>query len=280
MFNTVMSVPIENPPNPTTTSAPNHSGSKNVLPIVQGKGGGTELNATAVLLGDFSVSAPRPAVKRPASASGITEAAVSADTTVILPRRDSLQKATAELTDEDLFTRVANGQREFLGVLVERHETPLFSLLVHMTGGDRSRADDLFQETFLRAVQSAASFDPTKRFKAWISTIAVNLVRDDARRKKRRSEVHHDDDEERGPKTLPSRGESPEASATRNDEARKIKRILQELTEKEREVVLLHFYEDMTLVETAEALEIPVGTVKSRLHGALTRLKGLLEHNA
>jgi RNA polymerase sigma-70 factor (ECF subfamily) len=239
--------------------------------MVQGTGD-KDLNASAVLLGDFQVSAARPAAKREA------DPVVSGNTTVILQRRDSLQKATAEMTDEELFQRVVTGQREYLGVLVERYENSLFSLLVHMTGGDRSHADDLFQETFLRAVQSGASFDPTKRFKAWISTIAVNLVRDDARRKKRRSEVHHDDDEERGPKTLPAKGEGPEAQALRNDEARKIKRILQELTEKEREVVLLHFYEDMTLVETAEALAIPVGTVKSRLHGALTRLKGLLEH--
>ena len=192
---------------------------------------------------------------------------------------DSTPIGTPLQTDEELFQKVALGRRECLGELVERYEQPLFSLLLHLTGGDRSRADDLFQETFLRAVQAAASFDPSKRFKAWINTIAVNLVRDDARRRKRRGEVHHDDDPERGPSVLPSHAEGPAASAARNDEAAMLKRTLKELTEKEREVVLLHFYDGMTLLETSEALEIPLGTVKSRLHGALTRLKGLLEQD-
>ncbi|MCW8132697.1 MAG: RNA polymerase sigma factor [Planctomycetota bacterium] len=170
------------------------------------------------------------------------------------------------------------GNRARLGTLVRRHEQSLFALLVRLTGGDAHRADDLFQETFLRAVRSAQTFDASKRFRPWLTAIAVNLVRDDARKRKLRGEVALEtEDGEHLHGVAVDPGESPAEQAQRGDEASQVKASLKRLTEKEREVVLLHFYNGMTLVEVAAALEVPVGTVKSRLHGALTRLKGLLD---
>lgn len=183
----------------------------------------------------------------------------------------------AEPSDEELFLKVRAGDRACLGVLVRRYQHGLFALLVRMTGGDAHRADDLFQETFLRAVRSAATFDASKRFRPWLTAIAVNLVRDDARKRKLRGEVAleaEDGEQLQGVAVDPEI--SPAERAERNDEASQVQASLKNLTEKEREVVLLHFYDGMTLVQVADALEIPVGTVKSRLHGALTRLKGLL----
>lgn len=186
--------------------------------------------------------------------------------------------AESEPSDEELFLEVRAGNRARLAMLVRRYEHGLFGLLVRLTGGDTHRADDLFQETFLRAVRSAATFDASKRFRPWLTAIAVNLVRDDARKRKMRGEVALDsEDVENLQGVALDPGETPAESAQRGDEASIVKASLQKLTEKEREVVLLHFYNGMTLVEVASALEIPVGTVKSRLHGALTRLKGLLD---
>lgn len=179
-------------------------------------------------------------------------------------------------SDEELFLRVRTGDREGLAALVRRYESGLFALLVRMTGGDTHRADDLFQETFLRAVRAAGTFETGKPFRPWLTAIAVNLVRDDARKRKLRGEVALDGGADDASRVPESPGETPEASAAREDEAAGVRRALGRLTEKEREVVLLHFYDGMTLAEAAAALEIPLGTVKSRLHGALVRLKAFL----
>ena len=180
-------------------------------------------------------------------------------------------------TDEALFARVRSGDRESLSMLVQRHEASLFGLLVRLTGGDRSRADDLFQETFLRAIRAAKTFDPNKMFRPWITAIAVNLFRDEARKRRNRGEVNIGGDEKDSPVGQPTAGvEAPNAAAEREDEATRVNAALKHLTVKERSVILLHFYDHMTLAEVAETLSIPVGTVKSRLHSALTRLKEIL----
>jgi RNA polymerase sigma-70 factor (ECF subfamily) len=177
-----------------------------------------------------------------------------------------------EVSDEELFRR---GDRESLAVLVRRHQTTLFNLLVHVTGGDSSLADDLFQETFVRAVRGAKTFDSTKSFRAWLTAIALNLVRDEVRKRKSRSEValNEEQTEERANPVAP---DLPLVSMEQMDEAQRVRGALVQLTDKEREVVLLHFYEGLTLVEAADVLNVPIGTAKSRLHGALVRLKALL----
>lgn len=187
-----------------------------------------------------------------------------------------------ELADEALFEKSLGGDREALGQLISRYEKSLFGLLVKMSNGDRHRADDFFQETFLHAMRAAGTFNQKMNFKPWITAIAVNLIRDDARKRKVRGEVtldrsSSDDDAPRVAEPV-SGGENPGEIAERRDEENYLRRALQNLTQLEREVVLLHFYNGMTLAESALTLGVPLGTVKSRLHAALTRLNGLLEH--
>ncbi len=188
----------------------------------------------------------------------------------------------AEPADETLFDQALQGDREALGQLITRYEKTLFGLLVRMTGGDRHRADDLFQETFLHAMRAAATFNRKMQFKPWITAIAVNLIRDEARKRKVRGEVtldgssRGDEDQMRVAEPV-SDGETPGEHAERKDEENYLRRALQKLTDLEREVVLLHFYNSMTLADTAAVLGVPLGTVKSRLHAALTRLNGMLE---
>lgn len=182
-------------------------------------------------------------------------------------------------SDEALFERAAKGDRGALGELIGRYEDFLYGLLVKMTGGDEHRAEDFFQDTFLHAMRSAGTFDKKKAFKPWIAAIALNLVRDDARKRKVRSEVTLDAGtaDEEGLRIDPvSSVEDPGTNAERQDEDAKVHRALNRLTELEREVVLLHFFNSMTLQETADALSAPLGTIKSRLHAALTRLSGML----
>jgi RNA polymerase sigma-70 factor (ECF subfamily) len=185
-------------------------------------------------------------------------------------------------SDEAIFLKARGGDRNALGELVARYERSLFGLLVRLTSGDKHRAEDMFQETFLHAMRAAETFKGGRQFKPWITAIAVNLVRDDARKRKVRGEVALEtgaaDPEENRAAMLEAvdAKECPSQSAERRDEESVVHRAMQRLTELEREVVLLHFFQGMTLVETAESLTVPVGTVKSRLHAALTRMATML----
>src|SRR5258708_40056428 len=153
---------------------------------------------------------------------------------------------------------------------------------MRMSSGDSYRADDLFQETFLHAMRASKTFDRKLQFKPWLTAIAVNLVRDDARKRKVRCEVelaqpNRQNDERMSTPEPVAPGENPDEVATRKDSEIYVRRALTHLTALEREVVLLHFYNGMTLEDTASILGAPVGTIKSRLHGALQRLWGILE---
>ena len=218
----------------------------------------------------------------------MTSAAVAFNASALVPAIDTPGVARLKLvapvqsasrSDEDLFEQAAKGDREALGNLIGRYEDFLFGLLVRLAGGDEHRAEDFFQDTFLNAMRASATFDTKKAFKPWITAIAVNLVRDDARKRKVRSEVGldtsgPDDDRERiDPVSL---NEDPGIAAERRDEEEKVRRALNRLTALEREVVLLHFFNNLTLQETASALSAPLGTIKSRLHAALQRLNGML----
>jgi RNA polymerase sigma-70 factor (ECF subfamily) len=216
-----------------------------------------------------AVNAPAAALTVPPLLTGFRAA----------PRADT--RAAAAPTDEALFEAAGRGDREALGALIERHEKPLFALLVRLAGGDTHRAEDIFQDTFLHAMRAAETFKPRMSFKPWLTAIAVNLVRDDARRRRVRSEVALDGSvEDEGQFRLAepvSGGEGPGQRAERHDQEDQVRRALGRLTELEREVVLLHFFDGMTLTDSATALEVPVGTVKSRLHAALKRLSRALE---
>ena len=204
-----------------------------------------------------------------------------ADLASVLVRPAPVREVKNEVpTDEALFAQARNGDRAALEPLIGRYEKALFGLLVRLTNGDRHRAEDLFQETFLHVMRAAATFKGSRPFKPWLMAIAVNLVRDDARKRKVRGEVGLDsgssEDEPGFPETAAA-GENPGETASRRDQEAQVRASLTRLTLLEREVVLLHFFSNLTLVETAQSLCVPLGTVKSRLHAALSRLSGLLE---
>ena len=196
------------------------------------------------------------------------------------PRARESAAVAQDHSDEKLFLLAGGGDRDALGQLVRRYEKPLFGLLVRLTNGDWHRADDFFQETFLHAMRAVRTFKAHKQFKPWLVAIAVNLVRDEARKRKAHGEVGLESTKgtEAGAQwpELVAAGDGPADSALRRDEAEQVQKALGGLTDLEREVVLLHFYNSLTLQETAEALAVPLGTVKSRLHAALMRLSTML----
>jgi RNA polymerase sigma-70 factor (ECF subfamily) len=164
-------------------------------------------------------------------------------------------------TDEDLIGAVARGDEEALREIIGRWERPLHRFLWRHTGG--RDVDDLFQETWLRAVRAAPRFDPRRRFSTWLFQIAVNLCRDWHRR--------------RPPEPVDTAGLEDTGSdgTARVEAALDARRLLAALPEAQRSAVLLRYYHDLGEEEAAEILGCPRGTVKSRLHNALARLTAL-----
>jgi RNA polymerase sigma-70 factor (ECF subfamily) len=164
-------------------------------------------------------------------------------------------------SDEDLMRRVATGDAQAFETLCRRYERPLHQFLWRHLGG--RDVDDLHQETWLRVARAAARFDPRRRFSTWLFQIAVNLCRDWHRRA---PPEPHD------PDTL--EGVAPDAHA-RSGAALDAERLLATLPEPHRAAVLLRYYHDLPEEEVAAILGVPRGTVKSRLHTAMTSLKAL-----
>lgn len=181
-------------------------------------------------------------------------------------------------TDEQLMWRVqtANDYRAFTQ-LVQRWEDPIRRLCVRLLG-DVHLGEDLSQETFLRLFRKRGAFLPGSKFSTWLWRLALNLCYDELRRRQRRGESGF----EETPDSLslvetaePALG--PDAQAAQNEEGEAVRRALLQLREIHRTVLVLRHYEGLKLREIAEVLQVPEGTVCSRLAEALTRLAHLLK---
>ncbi len=124
-------------------------------------------------------------------------------------------------------------------------------------------ADDLYQETWLRAFSRFSTYDTSMPFEPWITRICVNIFRDVLRRRKRERICDADDNYDI----------SESVSDSRQEDMRHIRDAVDRLPEKLRTAVILFYFHDMSEKQTAEALGIPVGTVKSRLSKAKKLLR-------
>jgi RNA polymerase sigma-70 factor (ECF subfamily) len=154
---------------------------------------------------------------------------------------------------------------------------PLFPKLYNFAQwltGDRSEAEDLVQETYLKALKGFTSFEQGTNFRAWMYRILRNTFLTSRTGLKTRATVSLDDEED--PITQPATAETPESVllATANRQA--IENALEELPVKFREIVLLCDVEEMSYQELADTLAIPVGTVMSRLSRARRAMRELL----
>ncbi len=177
------------------------------------------------------------------------------------------------LSDEQLASRMYSGNEKAARELLDRFKRPLYSLLYRLTR-NKADADELFQETFTRALRARSSYDSRKKFRPWLFAIALNLARDFARRsaKIQAPKVTHNGEI---PETLQARGvqsDTPE----RIGREQMITRALEKLPVEQRDVVILRYFHGFDESEISHAMDIPKGTVKSRLHHAIRRMHSFL----
>jgi RNA polymerase sigma-70 factor, ECF subfamily len=185
-------------------------------------------------------------------------------------------------SDEELLTRLQEGQREVFGVLVRRYQRELYGYLRRYLG-DADLADDVFQATFLQVYVKIGQYEPGRAARPWLYTIATHQAIDAMRRAGRKSMVsleqassETDNGEVRSLiEMLEARETSPVDQAESHERALLIRATVDKLPEFLRSVVILAYYQGLKYREVADILEVPVGTVKSRLHTALLKLQEL-----
>ncbi|MBL8963040.1 MAG: sigma-70 family RNA polymerase sigma factor [Phycisphaeraceae bacterium] len=182
-------------------------------------------------------------------------------------------------TDERLIERVRSGDRPAFRTLIERYEVELLNFLVRLVG-ERSAAEDVFQETFLQVYQSLGTFDLERTFRPWLFTIAANKGRDYLRKKGRQRTVDLSAPVFSGANGEDGAGATfvdlmridlpgPNEALDTKERERRVQEAVQSLPLALREILLLSYFQRLSYAQIAEELGIPLGTVKSRLHAAV-----------
>lgn len=167
------------------------------------------------------------------------------------------------------------GDERAFEVLADRYRVELFHYLARLVN-NKASADDLFQETFLQVHLSADRFDTSRRFRPWLFTIATNKARDLLRKNNMRSTVSlarpvsADDDQERDLiDFMEVKVPQPDESLEQAEIAERVRGVVDGLPSHLRETLLLAYFHQFSYQQIAEMLQIPIGTVKSRLHTAV-----------
>lgn len=175
---------------------------------------------------------------------------------------DSVRVSSHE--ELDWLHQARQGDADAFALLVERYLGRVYNLCLRYLG-DAQEAEDITQETFLRAYQHLWNYDPRRPFWVWLRTIAVRLCIDRLRR--RRPQVRLD--------TLPFQGSwfreeapLPEERMLQAEQQERLYRLVQQLPPVDRALVVLHYWEGLSYQELAETLNLTVSAVKSRLFRA------------
>ena len=177
-------------------------------------------------------------------------------------------------TDEELLAAHIDGDASAFQDLMGRYKNDLLHFLIRFVGSTAA-AEDVFQETFLQIHISAETFDPSRRFKPWLFTIAANKGRDWHRKHSKRTvlslsqEIGGDGEGTRFIDLMEADQELPDAKLLDSEQKDSIRKAVDELPSHLREILLLSYFQQMSYVQIADSLQIPLGTVKSRLHSAV-----------
>ncbi len=204
----------------------------------------------------------------PSSSKDVTEAG------------EAVQPA-GEFTDKELVDQAAGGDLNAFSLLVKRYQNPVYALLYNLSQKAET-ADDLTQQTFIKAWRSLAGFEQRSAFSTWIYRIAHNVFYDFQRRKEpvmedvegaafRQSELN--------PAYSSPTSPSPDEALIRKEQIALFKKALLNLSEEQRSAIVMKEVHGLSYKEIAEISGCSIGTVMSRLHYARQNLRTLLHQN-
>jgi RNA polymerase sigma-70 factor (ECF subfamily) len=181
--------------------------------------------------------------------------------------------------DAEIIRRCREGDEKAYRELVDRYRRQVYSMALRMLRREED-AEDVAQETFIRVFRALDRYDPTRSFTAWMFTIAARLCIDHIRRRRQSPlSLFQRDAETQEERTIEvaDPGPGPDELTSRGEEERHAKALIDSLPHHYRIVVMLRHQQDLSYQEIAEALKLPLGTVKARIHRARALLKQQLE---
>lgn len=176
--------------------------------------------------------------------------------------------------------QIKKGDQDAFGEIVEIFKDKIFQLVYRMTG-NAHEAEDVAQEAFIRAYININSYDTNRKFSTWLYRIATNLTIDRIRKKK---PDYYLDAEVAGTDGLTMYSQVaadialPEEEVESMELQAEIQKQILKLPDKYRSVIVLKYIDELSLIEISEILEIPVGTVKTRIHRGREALRQQLRH--
>jgi RNA polymerase sigma-70 factor (ECF subfamily) len=177
--------------------------------------------------------------------------------------------------ERSLIYAIVHGNAPKYAVLVERFQARIFASMFAMIG-NRQDAEDLTQEAFLTAYKKLDHFENRSSFYTWLHRIAFHLAIDLQRRKSRTTKKHLGDDISESSLPLASDDLTPESIAMNKEMATKVNAALQRLDAERKNLIVLRDIDGLDYAQIAEVLDIPMGTVRSRLHRARMELRDIL----
>ena len=180
--------------------------------------------------------------------------------------------------DRVLVERCQAGDLSAFEPLVEKYRQRVWRLAYNVLR-DREEARDVAQDAFIRAYQGLPSFRGQSAFYTWLFRIAMNLAADRARQRAARARAFGTErvPEEDWERLMADRDSSPARSAAQAEDRERIAQALDSLSSDHRTIIMLSDVEGLSYREIAEVLDVPMGTVMSRLHNARKRLRGALK---
>ena len=188
----------------------------------------------------------------------------------------------ASQTDQEIVAQAREGREAAYRELIRRYERPVFSLILRMVR-DRQLAEDLSQETFIKALNAIGSYRPEFKFSSWIFKIANNAAIDHLRRREVDTlsldgapNATSQDDIQATALQVGDKGETPLAELEARELGTAIERAIGQLRPEYRSCILLRHVEGLAYEEIAQLLDLPLGTVKTYIHRARHELRGML----
>jgi len=176
--------------------------------------------------------------------------------------------------DSSIIEKVLEGDAQSFEILILKYQSKLFATVLNVVK-NRELAEDIVQEAYMKAFQKLDTLKNHAQFYPWLKRIALNLALNHFERAKRVMDVENEEDETSFFERIPD-GESPEELLVKDELKRYVRHYVEALPDKLRVVVILREIEEMSYEEIAEMMNIPIGTVRSRLFNARQMIKDRL----
>ncbi len=183
-----------------------------------------------------------------------------------------------EITDEELVRKYLEGDEKAFGDLFNRYKNRLYPYLVSICL-DKTLAEDIFQETFIKAVEKLPSYRSENKFSSWLFAIARNIFLDRKKSSKEKffqaalSIFSSGDDDGFSPVDTAAEKDNPQTILDSKEESAKLIKAMENLPPEQREIISLRHFAGLSFKEIAENLNIPIGTALARFSRGIEKLK-------